>query len=176
MGMIGRVMVAVVFVAGVAAVDAASASLPPQSPPAAWTLSRVDGPVGTDVTLTITYEGGITRWCTEEVEGAPVPDIGATGWSVALLLSGPGEAVWSIPEGWSRQSGLPALPLGPLPDSDTATVTFSVPDGIAPGTYVGVGGCVSPDGGQPGPGLAEVTFTVTDTTAPVPVAAPRFNG
>jgi hypothetical protein len=154
-------------------------ALAPQGPPAQWTMTPADGPAGTEVTVAITYGAGITVWCTEEVPGAPSPAPGEPGWSVALVLTGPDGTDWVLPAGWSRTTGTEALPMGPLPAGDTATVSFVVPDTVAPGTYTGVGGCVSPDGAQPGPGLANVTFTVTASDrgpGEAAVATPRYTG
>lgn len=183
-----RVIVVATVVAVLALVGVPAAALPPQGPPATWSLSPLSGPPGTEVTLTITYAAGITVWCTEEVAGAPSPLAGEPGWSVALLLTGPDGVGVAVPPGWSRDAGTAALPLGPLPAGDTAAVTFVVPDNAPSGAYTGVGGCVSPDGAQPGPGLASVSFTVTDAPTdpatppahdpahPVPVTGPRYTG
>lgn len=160
-------------------------ALPPQSPPADAVMTPVVGPVGTEVTLSITYDAGITVWCTEEVDGAVSPAAGAPGWSVALLFTDASGGQLAVPAGWSRTAGIAALPMGPLPDGDSVTVTFTIPDTFTVGTYAGVGGCVSPDGAQPGPGIADLVLEVVEASAsgdadasPAPVAAamPSFTG
>lgn len=160
-------------------------ALPPQSPPANAVMTPVVGPVGTEVTLSITYDAGIAVWCTEEVDGAVSPAVGAPGWSVALLFTDASGGQFAVPAGWSRTAGVPALPMGPLPDGNSVTVTFMIPDTFTVGTYTGVGGCVSPDGAQPGPGIADLVLEVveasasgdTDAVAPSVVAAvPSFTG
>lgn len=157
-------------------------ALAPQSPPASVVMTPVSGPTGTAVDLTITYDAGIAAWCTEEVEGAVTPDPGAAGWSVALLFTDGSGTEYAIPTGWSRSAGSAALPMGPLPDGDSVTVTFTIPGSWGSGTYTAVGGCVSPDGGQPGPGIADVVFEVVTPepshgpAAPVHAATPRFSG
>lgn len=160
-------------------------ALPPQSPPANAVMTPVVGTVGTEVTLSITYDAGIAVWCTEEVDGAVSPAAGAPGWSVALLFTDATGGQFAVPAGWSRTAGVPALPMGPLPDGNSVTVTFTIPDTFTVGTYTGVGGCVSPDGAQPGPGIADLVLEVvegsesgdTDAVAPSVVAAvPSFTG
>jgi len=162
-----------------------SGALAPQSPPAASVMTPSSGPTGTDVTLTITYDAGIPVWCTEEIEGAPTPAAGSAGWSVALLFTNGSGSEFAIPADWSRSAGTAALPMGPLPDGDSVTVTFTVPDAWGVGTYSGVGGCVSPDGAQPGPGIADLVFEVVapDVLAdafgpaePAHTATPRYTG
>jgi len=150
------------------------AALEPQSPPAAAVLTPGGGPVGTEVTLTITYDAGIVVWCTEEVEAAVSPQPGEQGWSVALLFENEAGDGFAIPQGWSRTAGVPALPMGPLPAGDTVTVTFTIPATFGPGIYTGVGGCVSPEGAQPGPGLADLVLEVGAPLAPA--AMPGFTG
>lgn len=160
-------------------------ALPPQSPPADAVMTPVVGPVGTEVTLSIAYDAGITVWCTEEVDGAVSPEAGALGWSVALLFTDASGGQFAVPAGWSRTAGVPALPMGPLPDGNSVTVTFMIPDMFTVGTYTGVGGCVSPDGAQPGPGIADLVLEVVEASASgdaeavaplVAAAVPSFTG
>jgi len=180
-----KMVAAIVLATTMVGYPAAAGALAPQSPPAVSVMTPVSGPTGTDVTLTITYDAGIAVWCTEEIEGAPTPDPGADGWSVALLFTVGSGGEFAIPSGWSRTAGTGALPMGPLPDGDSVTVSFAIPESWGVGTYTGVGGCVSPDGGQPGPGIAELVFEVVAPVVPadpdshgagVQQASPRFTG
>jgi hypothetical protein len=176
---------AVVIAVTVVVAPGTAGALAPQSPPASAVMTPTSGPTGTEVDLTISYDAGIAVWCTEEVDGAVTPEPGTDGWSVALLFTDAYGAEFAIPADWSRTAGRAALPMGPLPDGNSVTVTFTIPGSWASGTYTGVGGCVSPDGGQPGPGIADVVFEVVtpepphgpvDQAAPVHVATPRFSG
>jgi hypothetical protein len=176
---------AVVMAVVMVVAPATTSALAPQSPPASAVMSPTSGPPGTEVDLTITYDAGIPVWCTEEVDGAVTPDPGTDGWSVALLFTDGSGAEYAIPADWSRTAGRAALPMGPLPDGNSVTVTFTIPGSWASGISTGVGGCVSPDGAQPGPGIADLLFEVVtpepsagpvDQAAPVHVATPRFSG